>query len=144
MQNMGETLLQKESRYWPSVRLSRCSLIWTEIKRAPTGYPHKNPHKIQNAPSSEQWKILENMGVKIFSKSLIIEVFRINCDKIKKGSKVGSKVSNQSRSPFFDASNAERGKISMYPNNNKEKILMIFFNPWPAQSFIYHMRIETE
>ena len=56
-------------------------------------------------------------------------VFKINCDKIKKGNSVGNNVSNHKRSPFFDASNAWSGKNNMYTNNsNNKKIVLVFFN----------------
>ena len=51
----------------------------------------------------------------------MIDVFKINWERIKNGSNVGSKVSNQRRRPVFDASNVLEGKNSRKQNKMRKR-----------------------
>ena len=70
------------------------------------------------------------------------EVFKINCERIKKGSKVGSRVSNHNKSPVLDASKVCVGNTSRKQNKNvrinKGKIR---FNQVPACDFVQYMSL---
>ena len=68
------------------------------------------------------------------------EVFKMSWDKIKNGSRVGSKVSNHRRSPSLEAVSASSGNSSKKPKiMHKTKGTIDFFIPKPKESFVHHM-----